>query len=93
MLYRLGFACLFGVWSFPLSSELLIFASCSVMENSLRPHVLVAHQAPLTMGFPREEYWCGLPFPSPGDFPNPGIEWHLLHWHVDSLPLSHKCNS
>ena len=93
MLYRVGFACLFGVWSFPLSSELLIFASCSVMENSLRPHVLVAHQAPLTMGFPREEYWCGLPFPSPGDFPNPGIEWHLLHWHVDSLPLSHKCNS
>ena len=34
----------------------------------------VAWQAPLSMGFPREEYWSGLPFPSPGDLPHPGIE-------------------
>ena len=34
----------------------------------------VAHQAPLFMGFSRQEYWSGLPFPSPGDLPNPGIE-------------------
>ena len=34
----------------------------------------VAHQAPLSMGFSRQEYWNGLPFPSPGDLPNPGIE-------------------
>ena len=34
----------------------------------------VAHQAPLSMGFSRQESWRGLPFPSPGDFPNPGIE-------------------
>ena len=34
----------------------------------------VAHQALLSMGFSREEYWCGLPFPSPGDLPDPGIE-------------------
>ena len=34
----------------------------------------VAHQAPLSMGFFRQEYWDGLPFPSPGDLPNPGIE-------------------
>ena len=34
----------------------------------------VAHQAPLSTGFPRQEYWSGLPFPSPGDLPNPGIE-------------------
>ena len=33
----------------------------------------VAHQAPLPMGFPWQEYWSGLPFPSPGDFPDPGI--------------------
>ena len=33
-----------------------------------------AHQAPLSKGFPRQEYWSGLPFPSPGDLPNPGIE-------------------
>ena len=34
----------------------------------------VVHQAPLSMGFPRQEYWDGLPFPSPEDFPNPGIK-------------------
>ena len=34
----------------------------------------VAHQAPPSMGFPRQEYWSGLPFPSPGDLPHPGIE-------------------
>ena len=33
----------------------------------------VAHQVLLSMGFPRQEYWSGLPFPSPGDFPDPGI--------------------
>ena len=33
----------------------------------------VAHQSPLSMGFSRQEYWSGLPFPSPGDLPNPGI--------------------
>ena len=33
-----------------------------------------AHQAPLSMGFPREEHWNGLPFPSPGHLPDPGIE-------------------
>ena len=34
----------------------------------------VAHQAPLSISFFRQEYWSGLPFPSPGDFPDPGIE-------------------
>ena len=34
----------------------------------------VACQAPLSMGFPREEYWSGLPFPTLGDLPDPGIE-------------------
>ena len=34
----------------------------------------VAHQAPLSMGFPSQEYWSRLPFPSPGDLPDPGIE-------------------
>ena len=34
----------------------------------------VARQAPLSMGFSRQEYWSGLPFPFPGDLPNPGIE-------------------
>ena len=34
----------------------------------------VAHQVPLSMGFSRQGYWSGLPFPSPGDLPDPGIE-------------------
>ena len=34
----------------------------------------VAYQASLSMGFSRQEYWSGLPFPAPGDLPNPGIE-------------------
>ena len=50
----------------------------------------VAHQAPPSMGFSRQEYWSGIPFPSPGDLPNPGIENpRLLHWQADSSPLSH----
>ena len=34
----------------------------------------IAHQAPLSMGFSRQEHWSGLPFPSPGDLPDPGIK-------------------
>ena len=34
----------------------------------------VTYQASLSMGFPRQEYWCKLPFPSPGDLPDPGVE-------------------
>ena len=48
--------------------------ACSVVSNSLWPPWTVAPQAPLSMGFPRQEYWSGLPFPPPGGLPNPGIE-------------------
>ena len=47
--------------------------SCSVMSDSVTPWT-VAHQGPLTTGFSRQEYWSGLPFPSPGDPPDPGME-------------------
>ena len=46
----------------------------------------VACQAPLSMGFPRQEYWSGLPFPSPGDLPDPGIEPWFPTLQADSLP-------
>ena len=46
----------------------------SVVAKSFATLWIVAHQAPLSMEFPRQEYWCGLPFPSPGDLPDPGIE-------------------
>ena len=44
------------------------------MADSFATPWTVAHQAPLTMGFLRHEYWSGLPFPPPGDIPKPGIE-------------------
>ena len=47
--------------------------ACSVLTNSATPHA-VAHQAPLSMGFSRQEYWSGLPFPAPGDLPNLEME-------------------
>ena len=45
----------------------------------------VACQAPLSMGFSRQEYWSGLPFPSPGDLPNPGIKPRSPALQSDSL--------
>ena len=61
----------------------------------------VVHQAPPSMGFSRQEYWGGLPFPSPGDLPNPGIEPRSPALQADALtseqcmrvpisPLSHQ---
>ena len=49
----------------------------------------VARQAPLSLGFPRQEYWCGLPFPLLGDLPDPGIKFMSLSLQADFLPLSH----
>ena len=46
----------------------------------------VAHQAPLSKGFSRQEYWGGLPFPSPWDLPDPGIESGSPALQPDSLP-------
>ena len=59
--------------------------SRSVVSDFLRSLWTVAHHAPLSMGFSRQDYWSELSFPSPGDFPNPGllycrqILYHLSH--------------
>ena len=45
----------------------------------------VARQAPLSMEFSRQEYWSGLPFPSPGDLPDPGIKPRFSALQADSL--------
>ena len=45
----------------------------------------VAYQAPPSMGFSRQEYWSGLPFPSPGDLPDPGIEPWSPAFQADTL--------
>ena len=67
---------------------------CSAVKESERVTELcltlatpwtVAHQAPLSMGFSRQEYWSGLPFPSPGDLLDPGIEPRSPTSQVDSL--------
>ena len=49
-----------------------VYSVSSVVYDSATPWT-VACQAALSVGFPRQEHWSGLPFPSPGDLPNPGI--------------------
>ena len=53
---------------------LLLMLSCSVVLNSFVTPWTAALQVPLSMGFPRQEYWSGLSRPPPGDLPNPGIK-------------------
>ena len=60
----------------------LVAKSCQTLETPW----IVAHQAPLSMGFSRQKYWSGLPFPSPGDLPNLGIEPRSPELQEDSLP-------
>ena len=70
--------------------------ACSAMCNSLWPHEVIVHQAPLFMQFSRQEYWNGSLFPPPGYFPNQGIKptthvsctsrWILFyHWATCDL--------
>ena len=68
LVHKFGGSELLGA-SVSLSEESL---SHSVMFDSATPWTL-AHQAPLSMGFFRQEHWSRLPFPPPGDLPNPGI--------------------
>ena len=59
--------------------------SRSVMPNSLQPPWTAAHQAPSVHWIFRQGYWGGLPFPSPGDLPDPGIKSGSPVLQVDSL--------
>ena len=59
--------------------------SLSVMSDSVTLWT-IAHQAPLSMDFSRQEYWSGLSFPSLGDLPNPRIEPESLALQADPLP-------
>ena len=64
---------------------------CLVTPDSVSPWTVI-FRAFLSMEFSRQEYWSGMPFPSPGDLPDPGTELAslcLLHWQADSLPLHH----
>ena len=57
------------------------------MSDSFATPQTVACQVPLSMGFSRQEFWSGLPYPSPGDLPDPGMKLlsYLLHWQVDAF--------
>ena len=59
--------------------------STRVLSVSSSPWA-VAHRAPLSMGFSRQEQWSGLPFPTPGDLPDPGIKPESPTLQADSLP-------
>ena len=69
---------------------LLLLFSYSVMSDSFVTSWTVTLQAPLSMGFPRQGFWSGSPFSSPGDLPDPGIKPMSPAWQVDSLPLNHQ---
>ena len=80
-----------GLDAAPRESGWAVFC-CLVVKSCLTlltPHQLVAHQVPLSMGFPRKEYWSGLPSPSQGILLDQGLNLNLLHWQAVSLPLSH----
>ena len=74
----------------------ILFVSAACMHAQLLSHVRLfatpwtTGQPPLSMGFPRKEYWSELPFPSPGKLPDPGIEPAFPALQADSLLLSHQ---
>ena len=67
------------------TSQLLLLFSHLVVSNFCLTPSTVAHQAPLSMGFPRQEYWSGQPFPSPSNHPDPGIKLRSPALQMNSL--------
>ena len=82
--YELKFSILL-TWQFCNSSMKVKVKSLSHVQLFATPWT-VAYQLPLSMGFSRQEYWSGLPFPFPGDLPNPGIEPESSALQADTLP-------
>ena len=79
----------------PFCSSFRCFVHCQEVGAYLLMHIqffvtpwTVAHQAPLSVGFSRQEYWSGLPRPPPGDLPHPGIQPHLP-WRRKATALKH----
>ena len=70
-----------SLWFVPCSKKIISMHAQSLSCVPLfATSWTVAHQAPLSMGFPRQEYWSGLLFPTPRDLPNPGIELKSPVW-------------
>ena len=72
-----------NVWKY-LLDQFSSVQSLSHVQLFVTPWT-VAYQAPPSMGFSRQQYWSGLPFPSPGDLPDPGIEPGSPALQADSL--------
>ena len=110
-----GRLCFSGWTNIEAASLLLLFSRsvCCVLSRFSRVWLFVAPwtvacQAPLSMGFSRQEYWSGLPFPPPGDHPDPGIEpaspvlagvflsiltSHPLYWNLAQMSTPLKSGS
>ena len=69
--------------------QLLVVGLVAKSDLTLVTSWTVVPQASLSIGFPRQAYWSGFPFPSPGNLPKPEIEPASPELQVDSLPLSH----
>ena len=74
-------------WRLQQDSVCVHAQSCPTLCNTMD---CIACQAPLSMGCPRQEYWSELPFPSPGDVPDSGIEPVSPVWQAYSSPLGHQ---
>ena len=74
-----------GIFTLRQILLLLLLSHFSPVQLFATPWT-VAHQAPPSMGFSRQEYWSGLPFPSPGDLPDPEIEPRSPALQADTLP-------
>ena len=89
-------SCPSSPWCHPATSSSIVhFSSCPQFLPASESQLFVipwtvVYQASLSMGFSRQEYWSGLPFPSPGDLPDTGIKQGLLHCRQMLYPLSHQ---
>ena len=79
-----GHSSFYGVWS--KAGVECVHAQLLSHVQLFAPLWTVACQAPLSMGFPGQEYWSGLPFPSPDNLPDPGVKPRSPAWQADSLP-------
>ena len=77
--------CFFSIYTSSLDANSTPKRACSVVSNSCDPARTVAHQAPLSMGFSRQEYWRRLSFSSPGDLPKPRDQSRIS---LPTLPFS-----
>ena len=85
----------FTIWATREASQPPLFFSMKESESEVAQSCLtlcdpwtIAHEAPLSMGFSRQEYWSGLPFLTAEALPNPGIEPVSPAWQTGSLPLA-----